>query len=159
MHRSKPVRKHLATSVIFAVGLTCAALAPAVEDASSTNGKQADIVVHASGFRNDHGQAIADVFVQGEDILGKPHIRVKGEIKGGEATLTFPNMKYGDYAVRVFHDENGNGMLDHNFLSIPSEPLGFSNGFSLRVFSGLPTFEKLRFSFASGAKPLEIVVK
>ncbi len=159
MHRSKPVRRHVATSVILAAGLVYAALAPAAEEESSAHGKQADLVVHATGFRSDQGQAIADLFVQGEDILGKPHVRVKGEIKGGTATLTFRNMTYGDYAVRVFHDENGNGTLDHNFLSIPSEPLGFSNGFSLGVFSGLPTFEKLRFSFVSGAKPIEIVVK
>jgi hypothetical protein len=27
----------------------------------------------------------------------------------------------------AFHDENGNGRLDKNFLGVPTEPYGFSN--------------------------------
>ncbi len=159
MHRNKLGSKCLVAAVILALGLARPALAHAADIAAgSGEAGQANLVVHATGFRSNQGHAIADLFVEGEDILGKPHIRVEGDIKDGQATLTFPNMKYRDYAVRVFHDENGNGKLDHNFLSIPSEPLGFSNGFSLGLFSGLPTFEKLRFPFVAAA-PLEIVVK
>jgi len=121
--------------------------------------QQSDLVVHAGGFLGDKGHAVADLFVEGEDVFGKPHVRVVADIRQGQATLTFPQMKYGSYAVRVFHDENGNNALDHNMLSFPAEPLGFSNGFKLGVFSGLPTFAKLRTDFAAGGKPLEIVVK
>ena len=38
----------------------------------------------------------------------------------------FAGLAAGRYAVLVFHDENGNGELDVNFLGIPREPLGFS---------------------------------
>lgn len=157
MHRNGIGRKGFSIAGILALSLAQPA-AHSVEYAPASAG-QADLVVHATGFGSNQGHAVADLFVEGEDILGKPHIRIEGDIKGGQATLTFPNLKYREYAVRVFHDENGNGKLDHNFMSIPSEPLGFSNGFSLGLTSGLPTFEKLRFSFVSGARPLEIVVK
>jgi outer membrane protein len=60
-------------------------------------------------------------------------------------------LAFGDYAVVVLHDGNDNGEVDHNFLGLPTEPLGFSNGFKLGLFSGKPTFEKLRFTFSSKA--------
>lgn len=47
--------------------------------------------------------------------------------RGAESTATFAGLAAGDYAVLAFHDENGNGRLDLNFLGIPREPLGFSN--------------------------------
>ena len=149
--RVKQVIKQLAGALTMAIGLVNMPLA--AEDAG------ADMVIHASGFPNDKGQAVAGMFLEGEDILGKPHFRVVGDIKQGQARLSIPHIKYGSYAVRVFHDENGNNTLDHNMLRLPAEPLGFSNGFKLGLFSGFPTFEKLRFSFQADSPPLNIVVK
>ena len=47
----------------------------------------------------------------------------------GDATLefSFADLPPGRYAVRVMHDENGNGKLDSNFLGIPKEGYGASN--------------------------------
>ena len=60
----------------------------------------------------------------------------------------------------VFHDENGNGVLDHSKItSLPSEPMGFSQGFKFTLFSGMPNFRKLRFALGVGAQPVEISVK
>ena len=39
-------------------------------------------------------------------------------------TLSIPK---GAYALALFHDSNSNGILDKNFLGIPSERYGFSN--------------------------------
>ena len=118
-----------------------------------------DLVIHANGFIHDRGKAIASLFHAGDDIFGKPHSRVMATIHQGKATLVFSNVKPDSYAVIVFHDENDNNNLDHNFLRLPAEPLGYSNGFKLTLFSGLPSFEKLRFAFAAGVDPVEIQVK
>ncbi len=118
-----------------------------------------DLVVHAQGFTHDRGQAVASLFREGDDIFQKPRLRVMAKVQGGNATLVFPRMAYGYYAVLVFHDENGNDDLDHNLLRFPAEPLGYSNGFEFGLFSGLPSFDKLRFSFDTSAKPIEITVK
>jgi len=120
---------------------------------------RADLVIHASGFPDENGQAIASLFREQDDIFGKPAARVAAPIHQGRATLIFARLPPGDYAVTVFHDENGNGDLDHNLLRLPAEPLGFSNGFSLSVFSGLPSFQKLRFAFGGDTKSIEILVK
>ena len=117
------------------------------------------IVVHVSGFTHAGGQAIGNLFREGDDVFGKPYVRVVAGIQQNTATLVFPGLPQGSYAVTVFHDENGNNDLDHNFLRFPAEPLGFSNGFKLSLFSGMPSFEKLRFSFGPDFQPLEISVK
>lgn len=118
-----------------------------------------DIIIHVNGFTHARGQAIANLFREGGDVFGKPYARVAANIQHTTATLTFPDVPPGSYAVTVFHDENGNNDLDHNFLRFPAEPLGFSNGFKLSLFSGPPSFEKLRFDVGPDFQPLEISVK
>lgn len=121
--------------------------------------QEGTLVVNAAGFKHERGQAVANLFREGDDVLKKPYLKVAVKISEGKATMVFPNIKYGNYAVSIFHDENANDQLDHNIFRFPAEPLGFSNGFKLALFSGLPSFEKLRFVFQAGAKPPEITVK
>lgn len=44
----------------------------------------------------------------------------------GSQRFVFLDLPPGQYAVAVFHDENGNGELDTNILGIPTEGTGFS---------------------------------
>ena len=55
------------------------------------------------------------------------------------------SLDYGEYAIRVFHDENKNGELDTDFLGIPDEDYGYSNDAS--GFFGPPSWEKAKFYF------------
>ena len=57
-------------------------------------------------------------------------------------TVTFYNLPIGQYAVSVFQDSNNNGRLDTNFLGIPSEKYGFSNG------TRRPNFNDSSFDFS-----------
>lgn len=45
----------------------------------------------------------------------------------GELPVLLRDLVSGEYAISVFHDVNGNGILDKNILGIPTEPYGFSN--------------------------------
>jgi uncharacterized protein (DUF2141 family) len=47
--------------------------------------------------------------------------------KQSETTVEFSDIPVGAYAIAVFYDENGNYVLDKNFLGIPKEKYGFSN--------------------------------
>lgn len=117
--------------------------------------------IQVRGFTHERGHAIANLFREGDDVLkpDKAYQRVQAEIHDGKATINFPDLAYGKYAVSVFHDENGNGTLDHNVLRFPAEPLGFSNQFRLSLFSGMPSFEKLKFSFSMDKVVEEVTVK
>jgi uncharacterized protein (DUF2141 family) len=51
----------------------------------------------------------------------------------GPMTVKIP-LAPGDYAVRVIHDENGNGILDRNgWLTTPTESYGYSRNVRARV--------------------------
>lgn len=45
----------------------------------------------------------------------------------GSVTVSTDALGPGDYAIRMFHDQNGNGEMDSNMVGIPKEPWGFSN--------------------------------
>lgn len=117
------------------------------------------LAVHVVGFKHAGGHAVAKLFAPGDDVLGCGRWQLAAPIRQGQAELRFPDIAPGAYALVVFHDENDNGEIDHDFLRLPSEPLGFSNGFRPGPLSGLPSFDKLRFAYAPGAQRMEISVK
>lgn len=127
--------------------------------AFSVNAQSMDLIIHARGFKNDTGIAIAKLFMPGDNVRKHGHLEVTSTIHDGNAEMIFPAMPAGDYAVVVFHDDNNNHEIDHNWIGLPSEGLGFSNGFKLGLTSGLPTFEKLRFSHSNQPQILVIDVK
>ena len=75
---------------------------------------------------------------------------------GGEAAR-FRELAAGSYAVLVFHDVNGNGELDQNFMGIPREPLGFSNRYWGK---GAPAFAAAAVEVGEGGSvPVEVELK
>lgn len=69
------------------------------------------------------------------------------------ATLVFEGLEPGEYAVAVYHDENGNGKLDSNFIGIPKEPVAVSNDAKGRM--GPPKYEDARFRL-EGSKTITV---
>lgn len=143
------------------IGVLILSILSLLAQAAAADETSGDLTLLVEGFSNDHGQAIANFFREGDDVMkiDKAYLHAREKISGNRAQLVFRNLKYGKYAVSVFHDENGNGTLDHNFLHFPAEPLGFSNDFHLGIFTGLPSFEKLQFELTPGAGPVSILVK
>lgn len=50
----------------------------------------------------------------------------RGKVRGEEYKFTLHNLEPGQYAIKMFHDENDNGEMDSNMLGIPKEGYGFS---------------------------------
>lgn len=68
----------------------------------------------------------------------------------GTVKLTFKVPGPGRYGVRLFHDRNGDGKLETDFLGIPREPFGFSRNAPAQF--GPPSFEEAAFDVgADGA--------
>lgn len=63
----------------------------------------------------------------------------------GTIRVTFEGLRPGRYAVAAFHDENGNGKVDFNFLGFPSEGYGFSRTTPF----GKPSFDDTAFDLAN----------
>jgi uncharacterized protein (DUF2141 family) len=87
------------------------------------------LTVHVSVLHSQAGALVCRLFAGGDGFPGKPPYKAvrRVPIGGKEASCEFRGVSPGTYAVAVFHDENGNGKLDTNFLGIPSEGVGVSN--------------------------------
>jgi uncharacterized protein (DUF2141 family) len=73
--------------------------------------------------------------------------------KSNEVTIEF-EVPYGDYAVAVSHDLNGNGKLDKNLFGYPKEPFGFSNNYKPKLSS--PDFSDCKFSYTQQSNSIMI---
>lgn len=63
----------------------------------------------------------------------------------------------GDYALTVYHDENGNGELDRGAFGQPTEPYGFSN--DARGRFGPPPWGAVRFTVVAPCTELRVTVR
>ena len=76
---------------------------------------------------------------------------------GDKESARFDGLAAGTYAVMVFHDENGNGELDQNFMGIPREPLGFSQRYWAK---GPPQFSGAAFTVTEDERvPVDVELK
>ena len=116
------------------------------------------LTIKAGHFEQANGVAVVQLYREQDDIPEKPFMKSTGAIVNQESTITLLNIPYGDYAAILFHDENANGILDHKF-GFPNEPISFSNEWSLSLFSGMPTFKKLKFSFTVDSSLQVIKIK
>ncbi len=58
---------------------------------------------------------------------GAPARSVLMDAAAGQTSVTFDHLPDGDYAVRAFHDLNGDGEMNTNPFDMPIEPCAFSN--------------------------------
>ena len=114
------------------------------------------LTIHVTGFEKHAGQALVCLYRKADKVPMKPFMQVKGEIINKASDITVPGIPYGEYAAIVVHDLNSNGRIDHRW-GLPAEPMGYTNNWKLGLFSGMPTFEKLKFIFS--ATRSTIVVK
>lgn len=74
--------------------------------------------------------------------------------EGRTVRVTFPDVKPGTYAVKVFHDINSNGELDTSWIGWPQEPYGFSNDAPVNM--GPPSFKLAAITVKEGAQTARI---
>ncbi len=67
---------------------------------------------------------------------------------GGDFSVTLAGLPPGLYAVKSFHDRDGNGRMNFNPLGMPLEPYGFSN--NARAPFGPPSWRRAAFEVKAG---------
>lgn len=108
--------------------------------------------VIATNVRTDTGNIVVWVYGSAESWLKDDGVRtqksvpVRGNRTGDSVTIELL-LPPGEYAFSVFHDLEGDGRLDRNFIGLPKEPAGLSN--NLRPKFGPPRFDKARFTVGS----------
>lgn len=120
--------------------LTIMILFPVIEVAA-----QCKVTVTVEGLRQNRGKVF--VALQNSEKLFKSNdTYYKGltiDIDKKESSCTFENLSNGTYAVALFHDENGDGKPNFNFMGLPKEGFGFSNN-AMGVMSK-PSFKAASF--------------
>lgn len=102
----------------------------------------ATLEVQVRDVSSSQGDILVALYREEETFLKFEHVyRTAGApAEKGVTHVTIEDLPQGEYALAIFHDENGNEELDTNFLGIPKEPLGFSNA-KLKAF-GPPGFKE-----------------
>jgi len=131
--------------LIASLLLICAA-APA----QMTSGSRIEIRV--TGVPNERGTLMIALFDAPNGFPSdsrSARLRQQVEHPGRDVAVIFDDVPSGTYAIAVFHDADGNGVLNTNFLGIPTEAWGASN--DAKGHFGPPSFASAAFHLDEAA--------
>jgi len=122
------------------------------------NEKRGTLTVVITGLENNKGNVRVGLYNSKEnyDGGGKAYKGVKVFIKNKKAAFKFDKVPYGIYAIKVYHDENTNDMIDTNSFGIPTEAYGFSN--NANGVYGPADYKDAKFLFNKNKMSIEITV-
>lgn len=155
----------LAVQLALAALLLAGAPPPATSPEAASPAPAAALVpgrltIELNGLRPARGRARLAVFRSDEGFpmeFGKAFKLAEAPVAGAQVVLSLEGLEPGEYAIAVFHDENGNGELDTNFLGIPKEGLGVSN--DAKGSFGPPKYRGAAFTFDGLPRRLSITMK
>lgn len=87
------------------------------------------------------------VYISLQDPTRKAVQRQAVPVQSTSAHIVFQNVPSGTYAVRLFHDENNNKVMDTGIFGIPKEGWGCSN--NVKPSFGPPKYEAMLFTVKS----------
>ena len=109
--------------------------------------QEGNLIIEIENIKSREGFIWIGIYDSEQNYL----IKEKGLIEGyrvdqiGRMSFNIDSLAFGNYAIALFHDENGNGEMDRNFIGIPSEPYAFSK--KAKTKWRLPRFKEIAFEF------------
>lgn len=143
---------------LWTIALMVAALSYSPGLVAAEEAKTGTLTVRAAGFGNDAGHVLVQLANSAADYDedNQAFRTAAVKIQGGKATIAFADVPYGDYAVKLFQDENENQKLDMGLMG-PKERYGFSN--NVMGMLGPPAWEKAKFRMAQPELTIQIDTK
>lgn len=141
------------------IGMLLAACQTAVPPLSFPSGA-GEVLVKLSGLRNDQGAVVVSLFASTHgfpDSVPDSLATVTVPIRAGLAEARFTSVPYGEYALSVLHDEDGDGRMATGLFGAPREGFGFSGRSDYRF--GHPDFAAASFLLVSPRREIEIVLR
>lgn len=111
---------------------------------------QGTLEVVVENIQEAKGTIRVGLFTNEQDFLKKAAEGKIVKAEAGKVMVTFENLKPGEYAVSVIHDENENGELDTNLVGMPKEGFAFGNN-AMGTF-GPPSFNDAKIKLDKTAK-------
>jgi uncharacterized protein (DUF2141 family) len=116
----------------------------------------APIEVQVTGVRSAQGAVWVSVCPE-KQFLGDCPMSASVPARIGAVTVVLSNVPPGRYAVQAFHDANGNGKVDRNWLGVPREGIGFSNDAMPRLT--YPRFAVAGFDHGTTAQRIAVRIR
>lgn len=143
----------LAVASVLAVLAGCAHAMPAPQQSGGAH----TLTLRVEGVRSADGQLRAELLgrAAGEATHRRITFAAQDAVQGPNL-IRFPGLPAGDYAVQLYHDENGNGEVDMNLVGVPQEGYGFSN--VPVVQGGIPPFDRMKVSVTADTSATAVLV-
>lgn len=104
---------------------------------------QHELTIKIKDLPENSGKIMLELFDAERNTLQK----IVGKIRNQQCTIHIDSLANGQYAFRYFHDIDGDGELNTNWVGMPTEPYGFSN--NVVGSFGPPSFERWLFDLRS----------
>jgi uncharacterized protein (DUF2141 family) len=118
---------------------------------------QSTLVVNIKNIKNKNGGILIGLYDSTSNFPRKVATSKVVKVTDKDMEVSFSDIRPGNYAVSVLHDENQNKDLDTNKVGIPKEGYGFSN--NVMGVVGPPSFRKARFHVPTGDSAITIEMK
>ena len=124
----------------IAAMISIALAAPACASAAASESPRLMLNVETGAST---GAVMVSLFDSETAYVGGPPVRrARIDVAAGERSTVFADLPAGTYAIKAFHDVNGDGKMNANPFGIPIEPVAFSNNAPARM--GPPRWESAR---------------
>jgi uncharacterized protein (DUF2141 family) len=120
----------------------------------------ATLVVHFIGLKSSQGSVMVALYnsedaYENSGTASEAATRtIKLEIKDETASATLAGIPPGQYAIKAFHDLNGDAKLNTNLFGIPTEPVAFSNDAPVHMHA--PSWKETVFTVQAGDNVISI---
>lgn len=138
---------------------TLAALSIAAAACLATQADAADLSLAFTGMETPRGAVMIAVFDSEDAYEGKADAvrALRLDVTGPTASTVVKDLAPGRYAIKLFHDIDGDGQMKTNPFGIPTEPFAFSN--NVAGFMGPAKWAKAAFDLPVGGAAQTITVR
>jgi uncharacterized protein (DUF2141 family) len=119
-----------------------------------------NLSVIISDFRNNQGEAILSLFSSSDgfpDDIETSLATNTVKVTEGRAQTLFKDLAYGEYAISVLHDEDGDGQMKNTWFGTPLEGFGFSGHPDYKY--GHPKFAEVKFLMIAPSQEINIKLR
>lgn len=149
----------LAAAAALPLGGCAVNIGKTTEIARAPAPMEPSLTIRFQGIETPTGQIMLSMFdsQRAHDQNGAP-VRVAAvPVAGASAVVQFEGLVPGDYAVKAFHDVDGDGRMGTNPFGMPLEPFAFSN--DAKAEAGPAKWAAARFPVVAGANTIAITIK
>lgn len=127
--------------------------------AATTPAADASLTVTFEQIELAEGQILLSLYDNeaAHDAGGKPVRAAMAKVEGKTVSVRFEGLAPGRYAIKAFHDVDGDGKMKTNPFGMPLEPFAFSN--NAKPVGGPARWEAANFAVATGANETRIAIQ